>query len=110
IVEKQIDDAKRGTLSMRTRRNALVPISILPPELLARIFHFHALNDPPLVDDESLGWIVDTHVCRYWRQAALGDGSLWGDIKGFPARNRWIPEMVARSKDAPLNVSLIEPP
>ncbi|KAI0263252.1 hypothetical protein BC834DRAFT_325338 [Gloeopeniophorella convolvens] len=110
IVEKQIDDAERSILSMRTRRNALVLISILPPELLARIFHFHALNHPPLMDGELSGWIIDTHVCRHWRQVALGDGSLWGDIKGFPARNRWIPEMVARSKDAPLNISLLDPP
>ncbi|KAI0263190.1 hypothetical protein BC834DRAFT_887857 [Gloeopeniophorella convolvens] len=110
IVEKQIDDAERGILSMRTRRNALVPISILPPELLARIFHLHALDHPPLMDGKSLGWIADTHVCQHWRQVALGDGSLWGDIKGFPTKNKWIPEMVARSKDAPLNVSLkVEP-
>ncbi|KAI0263251.1 hypothetical protein BC834DRAFT_785328, partial [Gloeopeniophorella convolvens] len=94
----------------RTRRDALVPIYTLPPELLARIFHFHALSHPPLIDGRSLGWIVDTHVCQHWRQVALGDGSLWSDIKGPSAKNRWIPEMVARSKDAPLSISLLEPP
>ncbi|KAI0263253.1 hypothetical protein BC834DRAFT_888255 [Gloeopeniophorella convolvens] len=83
--------------ALRAIAQCLVLISILPPGLLARIFHFHALNHPPLMDGESLGWIVDTHVCQHWRQ-------------GFPARNRWIPEMVARSKDAPLSISLLDPP
>ncbi|KAI0270711.1 hypothetical protein BC834DRAFT_788847, partial [Gloeopeniophorella convolvens] len=111
IVDKQIDDSELSILSMRTRHNALVPISTLPPELLARIFHLHALYHPPFTSGKPLGWIVDTHVCRHWRQVALGDGSLWGGIKGFPAaKSKWVYQMVVRSKGAPLDFSFLELP
>jgi hypothetical protein len=50
-VDHDIDAAKRLMLSTFTRRNLLVPISILPAEIFARIFHFVALSKRP----DSLG-------------------------------------------------------
>src|SRR5712671_5908398 len=41
-VDQDIDAAKRLILSVLTRRNTLAPISILPAEILARIFRFNA--------------------------------------------------------------------
>ncbi|KAI0263194.1 hypothetical protein BC834DRAFT_320865 [Gloeopeniophorella convolvens] len=111
MVEKQIADVKLNMLLMMTRRNALVPISILPPELLARIFSLLTLEHPPFKDrKQNLGWIVVTHVCRHWRQVALDDASLWGKLDGFQPSSRWITEMVVRSKGAPLDISFMETP
>src|SRR5712675_820073 len=46
-VDQDIDAAKRLILSVLTRRNMLVSISILPAEILARIFRFIAFSKPP---------------------------------------------------------------
>ena len=55
-------------------------ISTLLPELLSRIFCFHALEELPQFKvgtrSSKLGWIGVTHVCRHWRQVALNDSSL----------------------------------
>ena len=81
-VDKGIDTAMKLVRSLLTRRNALVPISLLPPEILARVFHLIVLEEPPISGGRSLGWIRVTHVCRHWRQVALDDSSLWARIWG----------------------------
>jgi hypothetical protein len=87
--------------ALLTCRNALAPISLLPPEILARVFHFLAL------EERNLGWIRATHVCRFWRQVALGDSSLWVTISGIPPTNtELISEMLARASHAPLDINI----
>ncbi|KDR75070.1 hypothetical protein GALMADRAFT_226716 [Galerina marginata CBS 339.88] len=47
----------------------------LPPELLVEIFlHFHEFDSP-----NAPPWTL-THVCRRWRQVAVGITALWRDI------------------------------
>ncbi|KAI0058531.1 hypothetical protein BV25DRAFT_1788805, partial [Artomyces pyxidatus] len=98
-------------LAVYTRRNALLPVHILPPEILARIFQFLTIMDQPgditrvktkrLV---SLGWIASvTHVYRHWRQVALDTPRLWGRVS-LRLGSRWSDEMIARSKSAPLTI------
>ena len=105
-LDNEIDAAIQFTRSLRTRRNALVPISLLPPEILVRVFHFLVLKEYPLSRKGGVGWIRVTHVCRYWRQVALDDSSLWAKIWGDPTnRNlKWISELLARAKNAPLDI------
>ncbi|KAI0264843.1 hypothetical protein BC834DRAFT_1042052 [Gloeopeniophorella convolvens] len=92
--------------------NALAPISLLPTELLARIFHL--LRDdrayredvpqlPPL--------IAVTYVCRHWREAALGDSSLWSTIRDniLQCNQKWLIEMLTRSENALLDIQLHSP-
>ena len=91
--------------------SALPPIFTLPPELLTRIFHFYALEVPPWSDGvQKLGWIAVTHVCRRWRQVALGDSSLWARITGISPNAKWISEMLFRSRNAPLVVDFAVTP
>ncbi|KAG9223959.1 hypothetical protein CCMSSC00406_0004425 [Pleurotus cornucopiae] len=71
----------------------------LPPEILSMIFGI--LNDQRPQYRHSK-WIELTHVCRTWRNTALNDPSLWIDFVGV--RPKWIPEIFARSKAAPLNL------
>ncbi|KAI0277170.1 hypothetical protein BGY98DRAFT_900306, partial [Russula aff. rugulosa BPL654] len=100
-----IDAARESIRSLLTRRNTLVPISVLPPEILARVFHLLVRKEPPFCGRrKNLGWIRVTHVCRHWRQVALGDSSLWSKISGMLANTKWISEMLARAKNAPLDI------
>ena len=109
-VDKGIDAAQEFLRSLFTCRNTLVPISVLPPEILARVFHVLVLEDPPFTENFNgrgyLGWIKATHVCQHWRQVALDDLSLWTKIWAIPRNTMWISEMLARAKNAPLDVEL----
>ncbi|KAI0264848.1 hypothetical protein BC834DRAFT_825739, partial [Gloeopeniophorella convolvens] len=52
--------------------NALAPISLLPTELLARIFHLLRDNRDYHKDMPHLPLLIAvTHVCRHWREVAL---------------------------------------
>src|SRR5216683_3326806 len=106
-IDKEIIAAMQFTRSLLSCRNSLVPISALPPELLSRIFHFHAFLEPP---QPKLGWIVVTHVCQRWRQVALNDPSLWAEITGFSPRARWTSEILVRARNAPLVIDLFDAP
>ncbi|KAI9430730.1 hypothetical protein F5148DRAFT_191660 [Russula earlei] len=105
-LDNEIDAARRLTHTLLTRRNTLAPISVLPSELLARIFHFHSLGMAPWPSPVSLGWITVTHVCKHWRQVALDDSTLWARISDFPPSNEWISEMLARARSAPLVIDV----
>jgi hypothetical protein len=108
-VDKEVDATRQLLRSLLTRRNALAPISLLPPEILARVFHLLALEDTPYSDKQNFGWIRGTtHVCRHWRQVALGDSSLWARISGVPTKlnTTLISEMLARARNAPLEINI----
>ena len=95
--------------SLPLYRNTVVPISTLPPELLVRVFHFHALLEPPcsgLQQLGSIGWIRVTHVCQRWRQVALDASLLWATITGSLSSVEWFSETLARARNAPLIVDL----
>ncbi|KAI0284457.1 hypothetical protein BC826DRAFT_1109733 [Russula brevipes] len=108
-IDDQIDIAKRLARSLLMHRNAFAPIFVLPPELLLRIFHAHALAEPPwrsATQTQKLGWIRVTHVCRHWRHVALNDPLLWAKISGFPTSTEWISETLDRAGNALLVVDL----
>lgn len=110
-IDKEIDAARQLTRSLLSRRNTLALISALPPELLARIFHFHAFAEPAWSTDlRRLGWIAVTHVCQRWRQVALDDSSLWARISGYSASAEWIAETLVRARNAPLAIDLAGTP
>ncbi|KAI0267087.1 hypothetical protein BC834DRAFT_842778 [Gloeopeniophorella convolvens] len=81
-----------------------LPISLLPPELLSRIFR-HLRDDIDAVQSPRLGWATVTHVCRRWRQVALEDASLWGKISGVWLRQQWFSEVLVRSKRVPIDLT-----
>ena len=98
VIDEEILKLNESTRRLRSERNDIVPISQLPPELLARIFQFVA-------DDESrepkpLERINFSHVSHHWRDVALGTPTLWRIISlGFPD---CLPDMLQRSKMADL--------
>ena len=108
-IDKEIDAARQHIRFLLSRRNILMPISALPPELLSRIFHLHALQEPPCFRKQKLGWIGVTHVCRHWRQVALNDSSLWARIGGVSPRAQWVSKMLVRARNAPLAIDMVSP-
>ena len=106
-----IDEEIQLTRPPHSRGSAITPIPVLPPELLAQIFRFYALEGPPSSGGvQELGWIGVTHVCRCWRQVALGDLSLWARITRFSSNMKWISEMLVRARNAPLVVDFVVTP
>ena len=103
---RAVDAAKQLLHSQLARRNALAPISLLPPEILARVFHILVFEDPACSTERNMGWIRATHVCQFWRQVALDDSSLWATIWGASANTELIAEMLARARNAPLNIDI----
>jgi hypothetical protein len=104
---KVVNAARQLLHSQLARRNALTPISLLPPEVLARVFHFLVFEDPACSREQNLGWIRSTHVCRFWRQVALGDSSLWTTISGISTNAEFISEMLSRARNAPLDIEIV---
>ncbi|KAI0044100.1 hypothetical protein FA95DRAFT_303721 [Auriscalpium vulgare] len=80
----------------------------LPVECLGLIFAICEEDDPPKNPEDrsgpSLGWITVTHVCRRWRDVALGYPQLW-TLVAFDLGDAWAQEMVARSQSAALLMS-----
>ena len=109
-IDEEIDAARHLTDTLLSHRNGVAPISVLPPELLARIFRFHALVEPPWSRMQNLGWIGVTHVCRQWRQVALDDSSLWATITGFYPSAEWVSESLVRARTAPLVIDFLFTP
>lgn len=104
---QQIDEAIRkyrlSIKALESRRNALAPISRLPPEIFCRIFLFtKAARSSPDGGIDSLEWIKVTHVSSHWRNIAINSANLWVDP---PVRNiHWTEEMLRRSKDTSLTI------
>jgi len=108
--DEEIDASRRLTRFLISSHNDHTPISSLPPELLARIFHFSTLVEPPWSGVQKLGWIGVTHVCQRWRQVALDDSSLWARIVGVSPSAEWISEALVRARDAPLRFDIVDRP
>lgn len=96
-VGQQILQLSARICSPHRMHKMLVPIHLLPAELLSRIFLF--------VREQATGdstWIFSTLVCRVWRSVAIACATLWTDIDFIhPERAE---EMLKRSKSVPLNI------
>ena len=99
---------QESLLSLRRRRNAVIPISSLPTEVIAAIFSIFRLLeiDEPLRLDCGvqvyLAWLRVTHVCHQWREIALNNPLLWSRIDFANITLAGAVEMLARAKKVPL--------
>ena len=116
--KKQLSEIRDRIRMLNARRNALVPIGRLPPEVLGEIFlilvkeRFYRLHERMNLPDyyyyttskrccfEFLG------VCHHWREVALRTPRLWSYIL---LHNRSKLDMVGtcleRSRNAPLTIT-----
>jgi len=102
-IDDELDALAERMRALRTHRNNLSPISIIPPEILGVIFvslarQVQALHPPdaPAV----LSWLNVGHVCHLWREVALANPELWATP--FLSSSEATEEMLVRSKMAPL--------
>ncbi|KAH6917602.1 hypothetical protein BKA70DRAFT_1252653 [Coprinopsis sp. MPI-PUGE-AT-0042] len=77
----------------------------LPPELLAKILMFvrHAYADG---SHKPMAWTFVTEVCRFWHEVALGYPVLWSNIAVENDCTAWVPIMLERSVEVPLDLDL----
>ncbi|KAI0309482.1 hypothetical protein OF83DRAFT_1179580 [Amylostereum chailletii] len=112
--------------------SSIPSINLLPPEILANIFSFHAFNaplgyDPDEYDEDideitdpdylanetesdsyfpdKLGWARVTHVCQKWRYVALDDARLWSTVV-VDLPGEFLEEILQRSKGALLDLTI----
>ncbi|THU75236.1 hypothetical protein K435DRAFT_707500, partial [Dendrothele bispora CBS 962.96] len=100
LIDQEIEKHQKIIRDLKTRRNLHAFISKLPPEILSIIFLLY--RDEMAFHWRTLAWIRVSHICRHWRNVALGCPALWSHpIFYMPAS---VPEMLLRSKSAPLTV------
>ena len=88
---------------LRLERNALVPISSLPPEIFAAIFSFLCFNGGVRgYSGHNLARIHLSHVCHQWREIALNQPFLWSHVDFTTLTWAGAAEILARTKSAPL--------
>ena len=103
-IDDEIISLELSIRVLKSRRNALAPISRLPPETLAAIFSFlsHSTNK----EASRLKWICVSHVSRQWRETALNYPRLWSHINLSKRAPAAIAEILSRAKMAPLNLEV----
>ncbi|KAG2132779.1 hypothetical protein DEU56DRAFT_981658 [Suillus clintonianus] len=92
-------------LQDRMRQNSLSPISSIPPEILGDIFVHLAQQTQLLYAPDNpavLSWLNVGHICRHWREVALGTPELWS--APYLNSSQATEEMLMRSKMAPLKL------
>lgn len=95
-IEDQIRALQKSAARWKTRRNALVPISRLPPEVLSKVFASYAMAYP-----QSLFRVL--HVCSHWRDVGLEAHAVWANIESCEGL-QWVMEKLRRSRNAPLSL------
>lgn len=113
-----IREEQRGIAASSRIVNSVRPVAKLLPEILSEIF-IHVAVDPfsytttkysefaPVVNNgrATVGpysWIVITHVCHRWREAALRSPRLWSFVYLGPKEQ--VQEFLKRSGQAPLRI------
>ncbi|KAA1475319.1 hypothetical protein DENSPDRAFT_825791, partial [Dentipellis sp. KUC8613] len=96
-LDQELSSIRTITSYLGTRCNSFASINRLPPELLAHVFMYFAIAEPPsrvfhsprskwrgsaegyeaYRQRSALGWVVVTYVCRSWREVALAHPALW---------------------------------
>jgi hypothetical protein len=90
---------------LRLERNALAPVSSLPPEVLAAIFSFLCLHGKPTLGGKpghNLARVRLSHVCHQWREIALNQSLLWSHVDFTTLSLAGAAEILARAKSVPL--------
>jgi len=104
VIDDGIKVSDRVVQQLKSRRNAIVPVSRLPPETLVEIFSLlrFAVDDPECVSYPE--WICVTHVCRRWREIALHSSYLWNHINFTKLTLDGFTQILARAKMSPIHV------
>jgi hypothetical protein len=97
-LDRDIEEGKEFIRSLKTRRNALAPISRLPSELLSEIFTIYAASHNSQDDftcGTTIAWIGITQVCRHWRAVSSDCARMWANL--VFTRNSATEDMILQS-------------
>ena len=108
-IDDELESLEKTARSLKLRRNALAPISRLPPETIAIVFSFLSLPRGYvrlLTGDKQdiLAWLRVSHVCHRWREIALDQPRFWSRIDFTTLTPAGATEVLSRSKMAPLEL------
>ncbi|KAI0281249.1 hypothetical protein BGY98DRAFT_932149 [Russula aff. rugulosa BPL654] len=108
-IDDELESLEKTARTLKLRRNALAPISRLPPETIAIIFSFLSLPREYLRlltgdKQEPLAWLRVSHVCHRWREIALNQPRFWSRIDFITLTSDGATEVLSRSKMAPLDL------
>ncbi|KAF7343671.1 F-box domain-containing protein [Mycena sanguinolenta] len=103
-IDKQLAWHGAQIALLKAKRNALAPISVLPNELMIRIFTIFAVEFDALFD---LKWTKIIYVCRHWHAFALAAHPLWSyiDLSSGQIPDR-LYQQLRRSGTAPLSLKI----
>ncbi|TFK60411.1 hypothetical protein BDN72DRAFT_864377 [Pluteus cervinus] len=103
-LDQEIGKLERHLHMLRVKRNALLPITILPIDILVEIFKLAVTQaeDGSVIPKRiaEISW-----VCRPWREVALGHPILWTDIS-HSLSPRWKKAYLERSKPADISIAI----
>ncbi|KAH9058274.1 hypothetical protein EDB87DRAFT_933890 [Lactarius vividus] len=108
-IDAEIKSLEESIQALRRRRNALVPISSLPTEVLVTIFSFLRVRVTLLafkLGEKSEGpeWLRVAHVCHQWREIALNQPLFWSHVDFTTVSSVGAAEMLARAETVPLQL------
>ena len=106
-IDAEIKSLEESIRALKHRRNALSPVSSLPPEMIAAIFSFLCLPVTPSLDDcgtrkYHLARLCVSHVCHQWREITLNQPLLWSHVDFNALSLTGAVETLVRAKSAPL--------
>jgi hypothetical protein len=102
-IDAEIKSLEESVRSLKLRRNALSPISSLPPDVFIVIFSLLCLPDTSSLygtPDYHLTRLRVSHVCNQWREIALDHPLMWSHVDF--ATQAGAAEILVRAKSAPL--------
>ncbi|TFK66162.1 hypothetical protein BDN72DRAFT_844713 [Pluteus cervinus] len=108
-IDQEIAELRSRIRILNSRRNHLLPIARIPPELITQIFSFTQGRNPGEIDYKYYDWTVVTQISSEWRNIAISSPELWTRMvqKGSGQLSQWAITSFSRSCAAPLCVDLI---
>ena len=108
-IQAEIRSFEESVRVLKLRRNALQPISSIPPEILTAIFSFLCLSDVPSLRvklAQNRTRLRISHVCHQWREIALNQPQLWSHVNFNITSPAGATEILARAQSAPLHMEI----
>jgi hypothetical protein len=104
-IDAEIKSLEEFIRALKLHRNALSPISSLPPELFATIFSLLCVPSTSSSGgnpDYHLARLNVSHICHRWREITLNQPLLWSHVDFTPLSSTGAAEILVRAKSAPL--------
>jgi hypothetical protein len=107
--DARIHVLERELAALKTKRNDLLPMYRLPPEIVADVFKLvqhgcQSIDEIRPWDTYNIRWCDIMLVCRHFREVAVRTAGLWNvlDYNTYPSD--WIDLCIARSCNLPLSI------